>query len=169
MRVRFTTRCILFATALLLGCATLPLLACTGITLRATDGSVMFARTMEWGTFDLRSNLVIIPRGYSFTSDIGEGQSGVQWKAKFGAVGLDFLGRDNLIDGMNERGLTVNLFYLIIIPATLGFMGFFVIIDAGRKFTGSKKTEQQAVSQTDKSATTTPETQDNEPKPEETE
>lgn len=111
MRVRFTTRCMLFATALLLGCSTLPLLACTGITLRATDGSVMFARTMEWGTFDLRSNLVIIPRGYSFTSDIGEGQSGVQWKAKFGAVGLDFLGRDNLIDGMNERGLTVNLFY----------------------------------------------------------
>jgi hypothetical protein len=34
---------------------------------------------------------------------------------------------------------TVNLFYLIVIPATLGFMGFFVVIDAGRKFRGGKK------------------------------
>ncbi len=34
---------------------------------------------------------------------------------------------------------TVNLFYLIIIPATLGFMAFFVVIDASRKFRGGKK------------------------------
>ena len=88
-----------------------PLIACTGITLRAKDGSVIFARTMEWGTFDLRSNFVIIPRGHQFTSKIGESQNGVQWKAKYGAVGMDFLGKNHLVDGMNEKGLAVNVFY----------------------------------------------------------
>ena len=38
--------------------------ACTGITLQAKDGAVVFGRTMEWGTFDLKSRLVVIPRDY---------------------------------------------------------------------------------------------------------
>ena len=88
-----------------------PLVACTGITLRASDGSVIFARTMEWGTFDLKSNFVIIPRGLEFSSKIGDGQVGVEWKTKYGAVGMDFLGKNHLVDGMNEKGLSVNVFY----------------------------------------------------------
>ena len=99
------------ATAFILGLLANSVQACTGITLRAADGSVIFARTMEWGTFDLRSNVMIIPRGHQFTSKIGDGQNGVQWKSKYGAVGMDFLGRDHLLDGMNEKGLSVNLFY----------------------------------------------------------
>ena len=96
---------------LILGMVAPPVVACTGITLRATDGAVMFARTMEWGEFDLKSNLVIIPRGHQFSSNIGAGQQGMQWESKYGAVGLDFLGRNQLLDGMNEKGLSVNLFY----------------------------------------------------------
>lgn len=88
--------------------------ACTGITLKAKDGSVVYGRTMEWGTFDLNSRVIIIPPGQAFTgSTPGEGGrgKGMAWTAKHGVVGLDALNRDIVVDGMNERGLTVGLFY----------------------------------------------------------
>ena len=96
---------------IVLGIVAQPVIACTGITLRAMDGSVVFARTMEWGTFDLRSNLVVVPRGLKFSSKIGEGLTGIEWESKYGAVGLDALNKNFLVDGMNERGLSVNVFY----------------------------------------------------------
>jgi choloylglycine hydrolase len=85
--------------------------ACTGITLVAEDGAVVFGRTQEWGTFDLRSRVVIIPRGYAIQTEMPDGKKGLAWTTKYGAVGLDVLERNLLIDGMNEKGLSVNLFY----------------------------------------------------------
>ncbi|MGB9164362.1 MAG: linear amide C-N hydrolase, partial [Rhodomicrobium sp.] len=54
--------------------ASLSLLACTGITLKATDGSVVFGRTLEWGSFDLKSRLTVIPRGYRYAAHMPDGQ-----------------------------------------------------------------------------------------------
>jgi choloylglycine hydrolase len=84
---------------------------CTGLRLIAKDGAVIFARTMEWGTFDLRSRVVVIPRNFSFQDKAGNGDKILGWKTKYGAVGIDALEKDVLIDGMNEKGLTVNAFY----------------------------------------------------------
>jgi choloylglycine hydrolase len=53
----------LTACVLMLSSATQSVLACMGITLKASDGSVVFGRTLEWGSFDLKSRLVVIPRG----------------------------------------------------------------------------------------------------------
>ncbi|MGK7954475.1 MAG: linear amide C-N hydrolase [Crocosphaera sp.] len=91
--------------------ATMPVQACTGLTLKAADGSVVFGRTMEWGTFELNSRVVIVPRGYEYKSRVGDGVTGIVWKTVYGAVGLDVLGKDHIQDGMNEKGLTVNVFY----------------------------------------------------------
>lgn len=88
-----------------------PLYACTGLTLRAKDGAVVFGRTQEWGTFDLRSRLVIIPRGLALQSPTPDRQQGLTWKTEYGAVGLDVVEKNYLIDGMNEKGLCFNLFY----------------------------------------------------------
>ena len=88
-----------------------PVVACTGIRLRSGDGAAVFGRTMEWGTFDLNSRLVIVPRGNEFTSHLGDGITGLTWKGKYGTVGLDALGKNFLVDGMNEKGLAVNVFY----------------------------------------------------------
>jgi choloylglycine hydrolase len=85
--------------------------ACTGIRLTAQDGAVVFGRTQEWGTFDLRSRVAIIPRGHALQTTMPDGQNGIGWTTRYGTVGLDVLERDVLVDGMNERGLTVNLFY----------------------------------------------------------
>ncbi len=85
--------------------------ACTGITLRAKDGAVVYGRTMEWGAFDLHSRVSIMPRGLEFTGATPDKQPGMKWISKHGVVALDGVGKDVVLDGMNEKGLTVGLFY----------------------------------------------------------
>jgi choloylglycine hydrolase len=85
--------------------------ACTGVTLKAADGAVVYGRTMEWGSFDMKSRVVVIPRGYTFTARTPDGKPGMTWKTKFGVVGLDCVDKDIIVDGINERGLAVGLFY----------------------------------------------------------
>lgn len=85
--------------------------SCTGVTLRAEDGAVIYGRTMEWGSFDLNSRLVIIPRGHQFTGHTPDQKSGATWNARFGVVGLDAVHKDMIVDGMNEKGLAVGAFY----------------------------------------------------------
>jgi len=100
--------------AVLAACITVfsaPSDACTGITLKSKDGSVVFGRTLEWGSFDLHSRLVIVPRGYTYQSELTEGKKGLAWKTQYGAVGVDAVGKDFIVDGMNEKGLLVNVFY----------------------------------------------------------
>jgi choloylglycine hydrolase len=91
--------------------AAVPTQACTGITLRSKDGAVIFGRTMEWGSFDLHSRLVIVPRGHEYKSELPEGKQGLSWKTKYGVVGVDVVNKDLLADGMNEKGLCVNVLY----------------------------------------------------------
>lgn len=85
--------------------------ACTGIMLRAKDGASVYGRTMEWGAFDLGSRLVVVPRKYAFQGQTPDGKPGRAWRGKYGVVGLDALGKDVIVDGMNEKGLTAGLFY----------------------------------------------------------
>jgi choloylglycine hydrolase len=85
--------------------------ACTGITLKAQDGTVVYGRTMEWGSFDLNSQVVIYPRGYQFTAHTPDKKPGLSWKAPYGFVGLDGIDAEVTLDGMNEKGLAVGGFY----------------------------------------------------------
>ena len=86
LRKTLTAAPVLVAT-LFLACP--QLLACTGITLKAKDGAVVFARTLEWGSFDLKSRVVIVPRGHEYKSHLEDGLSGKSWKTVYGTVGVD--------------------------------------------------------------------------------
>jgi choloylglycine hydrolase len=99
------------ACALMLGTSAQSVLACTGITLKATDGSVVFGRTLEWGPFDLKSRLAVIPRGYKYATLMPDGKTGLSWQGKYGVVGIDAVEKDIVVEGMNEKGLAVGLFY----------------------------------------------------------
>jgi len=77
--------------------------ACTGITLKAKDGAVVYGRTLEWGAFDLKSRVLIIPRGHEFTGSMPDGRPGLKWKAKYGVVAIDALEKDMIADGLNEK------------------------------------------------------------------
>jgi choloylglycine hydrolase len=85
--------------------------ACTSIALKAVDGAVVYGRTMEWGTFDLNSRLVIVPRGYEFQGHTPDGKPGYRWTASYGVVALDMVEKDYFSDGMNEKGLVVGVLY----------------------------------------------------------
>lgn len=114
----------LFVYFVLVCCSSEELIACTGIRLVANDKSVVYGRTMEWGAFNLKTELVIIPRKTEFVglvpkqSEEGERSLkktyGKKWSSQYGFVALKitddspgmFFG-----DGMNENGLAIGSFY----------------------------------------------------------
>ncbi len=87
--------------------------ACTGITLYGEDGTIVRGRTVEWGPFDMKGRLDIVPRGCSFKSQtMPDGKPGHHWVSKYGMVGTSALGRSVYADGINEAGLSAGTFYL---------------------------------------------------------
>ena len=65
-----------------------PVDACTGISFTAKDGAYVQARTIEWGDSYLPSEYVIIPRGEPLVSYTPTGVNGMQFRSKYGVVGL---------------------------------------------------------------------------------
>lgn len=87
-------------------------LACTGISLRSTDGVVIAARTVEWALGDANHDqFVISPRGHEFVGQTPIGLVGKRWTAEFGFVSLMAYGQPFGPDGMNEAGLYVGMYY----------------------------------------------------------
>lgn len=84
--------------------------ACTGIRLKAQDGSIIYARSMEFG-IDLKSEAIIIPRDYKFVGDTASGKPGLAWQARYAVVGLNGAGQELVVDGLNEKGLASGIFY----------------------------------------------------------
>jgi choloylglycine hydrolase len=84
--------------------------ACTGITIKPKDGSIIFARTLEFAA-DIKSNIIIVPRGREYVGTAPGDKRGLRWKAKYGIVGTNAFGLPVTVDGLNEKGLSVGLFY----------------------------------------------------------
>ena len=84
--------------------------ACTGITIKPEDGSIIFARTLEFA-LDIKSNIIVVPRGKEFVGTAPGDRPGQRWKSKFGIVGTNAFDLPVTIDGINEKGLHVGLFY----------------------------------------------------------
>ena len=84
--------------------------ACTSFLLPTTDGSGVYARTMEFG-MELKSNALVIPRGFELSTTGADGKPGKSWKGKYGAIGMNALGEATLVDGMNEKGLAGGILY----------------------------------------------------------
>jgi choloylglycine hydrolase len=115
----------LAVTALLIGSLLLGLLvaaanACTGIRLTAADGTVVQARTLEFGV-DVESSVIVVPRGYERTGTTPDGKPGIKWSSKYACVGASGLGLPIMLDGVNEKGLSAGLFYF---PGTAGYMPY---------------------------------------------
>lgn len=84
---------------------------CTGIFLKSEKNEYVLARTMEWGTFNLDSKLAIIPRGVSMIGETPDGKTGKQWTSRYGAVGISLANAPILGEGINEKGLSMGVFY----------------------------------------------------------
>ena len=100
----------IFGLLSLIPCGPSPALACTGITIKPKDGSVIFARTLEFAV-DLKSNILIVPRGKDYVASAPDNLSGLHWQSKYGAVGINAFNMPVVVDGLNETGLSVGVFY----------------------------------------------------------
>ena len=86
--------------------------ACSGITLRAKDKSVVVARTVDWSRTEMDNMYVIVPRGHTQTSLTPGGKmDGHKFTSVYGYVGIAVQLPDFIIDGTNEAGLSAGLFY----------------------------------------------------------
>ena len=85
--------------------------SCTDFRTTAKDGSVLITRSMEYGV-DMKANLRTSSRGRAFSDTAPDGKPGLSWKAKYGYVYLDAFNVDAALDGMNEKGLSIESLYL---------------------------------------------------------
>lgn len=85
--------------------------ACTGIRLIATDGAVVYGRTLEFG-IPLPTDVIIIPKHtpYKGTTQLNT-QNGKKWETKYSIVGAAPYQYPDILDGLNSEGLAVGLFY----------------------------------------------------------
>ncbi|MFI4919889.1 MAG: linear amide C-N hydrolase [Legionellales bacterium] len=82
--------------------------ACTRAVYVGTDNTVVTGRTMDWAE-DMKTDLWLLPRGISRNGEAGP--AALQWTAKYGSVVATVYGIASA-DGMNEKGLVMNLLYL---------------------------------------------------------
>lgn len=78
--------------------------ACTGMRLIAKDRSIVHGRTLEFGTF-IESSIAVVPRNYPFQG------KGFTYTSRYAAVGAFLFDIPALMDGLNEKGLSVGTFY----------------------------------------------------------
>ena len=94
--------------------------ACTGIRLIAEDGTVVYARTLEFNV-DLDSDVIMVPRGYARSGTTPEGENGLRWTSRYASIGANGVGLPFLFDGLNEKGLAAGTFYF---PTTASYMAY---------------------------------------------
>jgi choloylglycine hydrolase len=90
--------------------STTPAFACTGISLRAEDGAAVRGRTLEFG-FPMQSKVLVIPAGKELSGTLPDGSKGLVYTSRYAMVGANALGLPVLLDGINDHGLSVGLFY----------------------------------------------------------
>lgn len=83
--------------------------ACTGIKLVAKDGAIVHGRTLEFGR-KIEMSVAFIPRGYAFKGTTPKGE-GLSYTAKYAALGGIAFNAPSILDGINEKGLSIGVFY----------------------------------------------------------
>jgi choloylglycine hydrolase len=103
-------RAAIYTLAASLAFATTPVFACTGISLKSQDGAAVRGRTLEFG-FPLQSNVLVIPAGQELTATLPDGSKGLSYKTRYDVVGANGVGAVAILDGLNDQGLSIGLFY----------------------------------------------------------
>lgn len=63
--------------------------ACTGISLKSTDGAAIVGRTVEWSLDDSgHHRLAIFPRDKSYIAQTPDGHNGMKWTGRYGFVSM---------------------------------------------------------------------------------
>ncbi len=85
--------------------------SCTIFRMKAKDGNITIARSMEFGV-NLGYDLIVVPRNKAFVSPSPVSRSGIKWTTQNGYVGVANMGMEfGVSDGMNEKGLSVSVLW----------------------------------------------------------
>lgn len=98
-----------FTLSVLMAGLTKPADACTRVVYKGFNNYILTARSMDWKE-DSESNLWIFPRGMERNGETGENT--LRWKSKYGSV-VTSAYEICSTDGMNEKGLSANLLWLV--------------------------------------------------------
>jgi choloylglycine hydrolase len=82
---------------------------CTGIKIKPEDGSVIFARTLEFG-LDCGTGIAGVPAGMELTGSAPENKPGQKWTSKYPVIGMNMLNGMWIQDGLNSEGLNMGCF-----------------------------------------------------------
>lgn len=104
-------RSILIACSLLFGHCTSFLHGCTDFQIAARNGTIVCARSMEFG-IPLKTKITVHPRGECLESQAPDKQSGLSWASSYGFIAAACLDEQFVTDGINEEGLSVGLLWL---------------------------------------------------------
>ncbi len=61
------------------------------------------SRTLEFGV-DLKSDVLMIPRGYAMAATMPDGCTRLTWHTKYACVGTNAFHLPSLAEGLNEKG-----------------------------------------------------------------
>lgn len=100
----FTLCCAVLFTSLCVTAAD----ACTRAVYHGSENTVITGRSMDWDDFTY-SNIWVLPRGIKRSGQAGGNSA--EWVAKYGSVVTSMYELASA-DGMNEKGLVMNLLYL---------------------------------------------------------
>jgi choloylglycine hydrolase len=88
------------------------LYGCTGIRLQSKDSAVIAARTLEFGANVIQTNIIFVPRATAYVGTTPlKNTAGHKWQSKYAFIGINFFNYPHVMDGLNEKGLNVGLFY----------------------------------------------------------
>lgn len=102
-------RLLSIATILGLGSAFSYSNACTRIVYQGPENTVITARSMDWKD-EINANLWVLPKGMDRNGEIGA--KSVKWTSKYGSI-VSTAWDIATVDGMNEKGLTANILWLV--------------------------------------------------------
>lgn len=86
-------------------------LVCIGILFFVEDGGYVQVCIIEWGNSYFLSEYVIVFRGQDLVFYILMGVNGLRFWVKYGLVGLVIIQKEFVVEGLNEVGFLVGLFY----------------------------------------------------------
>lgn len=84
---------------------------CTCIRLTAKDNTVVTARTLEFGANLIQTSIIIVPRNTAYIGTTKNNKPGLAWQSKYAFLGVNSFNYPHIMDGINEKGLYVGLFY----------------------------------------------------------
>jgi choloylglycine hydrolase len=100
--------------------------SCTGLQLKAADGTFINGRTVEFGMAIDMSDM-FIPRNFEFKATLPDGSTGLVYRSKYAVIGAITFGAPAIVDGINEKGLSIGMFYF---P---GYAGYTAVTPQNKK------------------------------------